>query len=181
MNKTDDRKVKYGITIAALLIALAHLIWPTLTIDAITLTLFFIALIPWLSPLFKSLKFPGGLEIQFQDFKEKMETIIAKETEPADEATGATFSINAFSVNDEATRLVMKALGNPNYTWRYSAGLTKETKLPLKEILASIAWLLENKLVTESTIRGQRQWALSQEGRDLLSSILRADDTLKAS
>jgi hypothetical protein len=69
MKKQNDRKLKYGLTVAAFFIALAHLIWPHLTIDAITLTLLFIALIPWLSPLFKSLKLPGGWEVQFQEVK----------------------------------------------------------------------------------------------------------------
>ena len=53
----------------ALLIALAHIIWPSLTIDAITVTLIFIALVPWLAPLFKSLELPGGWKIEFQDLE----------------------------------------------------------------------------------------------------------------
>ncbi len=174
----NNHKLKCGITIAALLIALAHLIWPTIAIDAITLILLFIALIPWLSPLFKSLEIPGGWKIEFQEIKEKMETIIAKETEPVDVEMGPAFRVKAFSVNDELTSLVMKALGNPKYTWRYESGLMKETKLSAKEVLKSIAWLLENKLITESKIRDRKQWALSQDGRDLLSSILRQEDAL---
>ena len=63
------RRLQYGITIIALFVALAHLIWPQLTIDAITVTLLFIALVPWLTPLFKSLEFPGGWKIEFQDFE----------------------------------------------------------------------------------------------------------------
>ncbi|WAC08403.1 MAG: hypothetical protein OS130_04205 [Thermodesulfobacteriota bacterium] len=63
------RSLQYGITICALLVALAHIIWPSLTIDAITVTLIFIALVPWLAPLFKSLELPGRLKIEFQDFE----------------------------------------------------------------------------------------------------------------
>ena len=63
------RKLQYGITFVALLVALAHLIWPQLTIDAITVILLFIALVPWLAPLFKSLELPGGWKLQFQDFE----------------------------------------------------------------------------------------------------------------
>jgi len=181
MNKTGEHILKYGITAAALLIALIHLIWPTLTIDAITLTLFFIALIPWLSPVFKSLKFPDGWEIQFQELEKKMDTLFAKETEPADESTGPMLTVRGFSVNNEPTRMVMKALGNPKYTWRYLGGLMKETRLSAAEVLSPIAWLLENKLATESTIKDKRQWALSQDGRDLLGKILQDEDTLKNS
>lgn len=63
------RYLQFGITAVALLVAFAHLVLPKLTIDAITVTLFFIALIPWLAPLFKSLEFPGGLKVEFQDFE----------------------------------------------------------------------------------------------------------------
>jgi hypothetical protein len=182
MYKMDNHKLKYGISIAALLIALAHLLWPSLTIDAITLSLLFIALVPWLSPVFKSLKFPGGWEIQFQELEKKVDTIVAKETEPADEPEGLTLRVKGFSVNDEPTRLVMKALGNPKYTWRYVGGLMKETNLSAREVLAPINWLRENKLITESKagIGDRRQWALTREGRDLLSKTLREEDSSKA-
>lgn len=63
------KRLQYGVTLCALLIALMHLIWPMLTIDAITVTLLFIALVPWLAPLFKSLELPGGWKIEFQDFE----------------------------------------------------------------------------------------------------------------
>lgn len=179
MKESYNQTLRYGITIAALVLAIAHLIWPGLKIDAVSVTLLFIALIPWLSPIFKSLKFPGGWEIQFQDIKEKLDTIVAKETEPVDEPIGSTFGIKAFSVNDEATRSVLKALDNPKYTWRYIGGLMQETKLPKKNILRSIVWLVDNEFATESKVRDRPQWALSRKGRDLLNNILRDERNLK--
>jgi hypothetical protein len=175
MNKINIRGLKYGITIAAIVIAFIHLIWPSLSIDAITITLLFIALVPWLSPLFKSLEFPGGWKIEFQEMKEQLGTMIAKQTEPVSEALGPTFSIKAYAVNDEATRLVLKALGNPNYTWRYLTGLATETKLSRKQILESIKWLLDNRLVTELREKQGTLWGLSREGWDLLRNILREE------
>jgi hypothetical protein len=179
MNKTNTRRLQYGITIAAIGIALIHLIFPNLKIDAITITLLFIALVPWLSPLFKSLEFPGGWKIEFQEVKEQLETIIAKQTEPITEAKGPTFRIKAYSVNDEATRLVIKALGNPDYTWRYLGGLAAETKLSRKQILESIKWLLDNRLVTEVRGKHETLWGLSADGRDLLRNILGEETTKK--
>jgi hypothetical protein len=64
------RKVQYTITLGALLLALTHLLWPSLTIDAITLTLVVIAIVPWLAPLIKSLKLPWGVEVEFKDLEE---------------------------------------------------------------------------------------------------------------
>jgi hypothetical protein len=173
------RTLQYGITIAAIVIALIHLIFPNIKIDAITITLLFIALIPWLSPLFKSLEFPGGWKIEFQEMKEKVDTMMAKQTEPVTEGVGPVFRIKGFSVNDEAIRLVIKALGNPNYTWRYLGGLAAETKLSREQILESIKWLLDNKLVTEVRGKHGTLWGLSIEGRDLLGNILREETTKK--
>lgn len=61
--------LQFGITFVALSIAVVHLIWPTLTIDGISVTLLFIALIPWLAPVFKSLEFPGGFKVEYRDFE----------------------------------------------------------------------------------------------------------------
>lgn len=148
-NECIRRLLQCGITAVAILIAFVHLIWPTLNIDAITITLLLIALVPWLSPLFESLEFPGGWKIKFREMKEQIETMIAKGTETVSEAVGPKFTMKGYSVNDEATRSVIKALGNSDYTWRYLGGLVAETKLSEKQILESIKWLLDNKLVTE--------------------------------
>lgn len=54
------KNVQIGISFVAGLIATAHIIWPDLSIDTITLALFIIAIIPWLAPLIKSLELPSG-------------------------------------------------------------------------------------------------------------------------
>ncbi|MFH5832359.1 hypothetical protein [Halalkalibaculum sp. DA384] len=67
------RAIQISITAGALLIAIAHLIWPDLKIDAITLTLIMIAIIPWLAPLFKSVELPGGWKFEFQELLKAQE------------------------------------------------------------------------------------------------------------
>lgn len=61
--------VQIGITALALGLAAAHMIWPGLKVDGTTAAFLLIAVIPWLSPLFKSIKIPGGVEIQYQDLE----------------------------------------------------------------------------------------------------------------
>lgn len=63
------KKIQISITLAALFIAIAHVIWPTLKIDSITLTLIIIAIAPWLAPLIKSLELPGGLKFEFKELE----------------------------------------------------------------------------------------------------------------
>lgn len=69
--KVDDslKRFRQVITVGALVLALVHLAWPTLAIDAVTLVLLVIALVPWLAPIFKSLEFPGGWKVEFQELQ----------------------------------------------------------------------------------------------------------------
>lgn len=69
MKIAPKRKVQIFITIVATATALTHLIFPYLTIDAITVTLLIIAVIPWLEPLLKSVELPGGVKVEFHDLE----------------------------------------------------------------------------------------------------------------
>jgi hypothetical protein len=71
--KTEARKVQTTVTLGALFVALAHVIWPSVTIDTITVALIVIAILPWLAPLLKTLELPGGVKIEFQDLQEAKE------------------------------------------------------------------------------------------------------------
>lgn len=59
--------VKLVITGVALAVIVARFIWPELRVDAITLGLIIVAMLPWASDLVKSAEFPGGWKIEFQD------------------------------------------------------------------------------------------------------------------
>lgn len=72
MNAKDFRLGIIGITIPSLLILIIHILRPDLAIDNITLILFLIATIPFLSLSVKSIKF-GGVEIDLQSMKELIE------------------------------------------------------------------------------------------------------------
>jgi hypothetical protein len=63
------KTLRQVVTLGALAIALIHLIWPEVAIDAITLVLIAIAVIPWLAPLFKSLELPSGWKVEFQELQ----------------------------------------------------------------------------------------------------------------
>jgi hypothetical protein len=74
--KKENRKrliLQVTITSVAILAVIIHFIWPGLTLDAITITLLVIALVPWLQPLFKSLELPGGFKVEFQEVKRAKE------------------------------------------------------------------------------------------------------------
>jgi hypothetical protein len=67
------KRLRQTVTLVALALALVHLRWPSLAIDAITVTLLIAAVLPWLGPLFKSLELPGGWKVEFQDLQRTAE------------------------------------------------------------------------------------------------------------
>lgn len=69
---TSKKRTKLIISISATITAVAHLIFPKISIDIITVVLIALAIIPWLETLFKSVELPGGVKLEFQEL-EKIE------------------------------------------------------------------------------------------------------------
>jgi hypothetical protein len=67
VNHKGVKRLRQFVTIGALGLAIVHLVWPNLAIDPITLGLVIIAIIPWLSPLFKSIDIPWLGKFEFQE------------------------------------------------------------------------------------------------------------------
>ncbi|MEM1173291.1 MAG: hypothetical protein AAGI27_00640 [Pseudomonadota bacterium] len=63
------RFIQIVITVVAAIAAILHSWFPSITIDAITVTLLGIAVLPWLGPLFKSVEIPGGVKVEFQELE----------------------------------------------------------------------------------------------------------------
>jgi hypothetical protein len=62
-------KIRLVVTLAALVLALVHILFPQVAIDGVALVLIVIAIVPWLAPLFRSLELPGGWKVEFQDLQ----------------------------------------------------------------------------------------------------------------
>lgn len=58
-----------AISTVALVLALGHTIFPSIKVDAVTLTFFLIAVLPWLGSIFKSVELPGGLKVEYRDLE----------------------------------------------------------------------------------------------------------------
>lgn len=57
---------KWLIPLVALGLIVVHMLWPRLIIDAITLGLLVVLILPWLSTLLENAKLPGGWELTFR-------------------------------------------------------------------------------------------------------------------
>ena len=80
-------RLKLLISCGGLLIFLARLIWPMIKIDAISLGLIIVAILPWLSSLIESAEFPGGWKIKFRDIERAGAKITAEEEIPSTTST----------------------------------------------------------------------------------------------
>src|SRR3972149_11653434 len=65
--------MKWLIARGAVAVGIAHLAWPALTIDGITIAVILIALSPWLGEIYKAIEFPGGLKIEYHDLEKVKE------------------------------------------------------------------------------------------------------------
>jgi len=72
---TRAKKLQSSITLSAVIVAIVHLLWPNLKIDAVTVALITIATLPWLAPLFKSIELPGVVKIEFQELEQAKQEV----------------------------------------------------------------------------------------------------------
>ncbi len=88
-------KTHLVLTTGAIAAALFHMKNPEVVFDAATLFLIGIAIIPWFSSIFKSIKLPGGLEIEYRELQRIEQEaakagLFSKTPKPGKEATYAT-------------------------------------------------------------------------------------------
>jgi hypothetical protein len=69
--KHGRRATQFGISILAGTILIIHLLAPSFSVDAITISLLIIGIVPWLAPLIKSFELPGGLKVEFSEDAKK--------------------------------------------------------------------------------------------------------------
>ena len=69
--------LKWLVSAIAVAMFAVRLAFPEIRIDAVSFGLLLLAVLPWLSPLIKSAKLPGGIEIEFQDVKQAADKVAA--------------------------------------------------------------------------------------------------------
>lgn len=85
--------IKWSISLLACLALVVRIAFPQLKIDAVSLGLLALAVLPWLSPLVKSAEFPGAFKIEFQDVQTAVEKIsLPAAADPPGPAAEATYS-----------------------------------------------------------------------------------------
>jgi len=128
---------KILVSAGAVAFIMARLMWPDLKVDAITLGLVIVAVLPWLSSLIESAKFPpGGGEVKIRDVQRAGGKVIAAEPMAAPEAAKSERPAYAY-VADRDPNLALVGLrieiekriralgeklglrGDPSITWLF--------------------------------------------------------------
>lgn len=100
---TSQRRTQIAISLGSLLLVCLHLFCPGISLDAVTMTLLGAAVVPWLVPLFKSLEFPGGWKVEFQDLREteqRAEMVGLLDEEPVDVGPNREYSFQVVASQD---------------------------------------------------------------------------------
>jgi hypothetical protein len=64
-----------GVSTVALIAAVAHVVWPGIKVDTITVLLLVVALVPWLGDLLDSIELPGGWKVKYRALEERQESV----------------------------------------------------------------------------------------------------------
>ena len=67
--------LRWLITAMAIIVALIRLLFPKLEIDAVSLGLIILALVPWLSPIIRTIEIAGIGKIELQEIKDQVDEI----------------------------------------------------------------------------------------------------------
>lgn len=117
----------------------------------------------------KIAKFKGaGFEAEM---RERIETVVEKETEPEIPEQESGLSMEAYGLVGNEAPLIIKALLNEKYTWRYISGIANESGVNREKVKETLDWLAENALARSAAVERGRVWALTSKGRSVFANL----------
>jgi hypothetical protein len=97
--------VKLVVSLVAAVAIVVRLLWPTIKIDLVAFGLFVVAVLPWLSSILESAKFPGGWEVKFRDIQ-RAAAQVTSGTEPMSTAAALEPAFVSIASRDPNLALV---------------------------------------------------------------------------
>src|SRR5262245_33345735 len=120
MNKDPATRLRVGLSVVAITVAVAHMLFPRFIPDAITAGLIALCLLPWLAPIIKSVEVTGlgKLELKVDEVREH-QTILQEQVD------GLRFLVGGFVTEWELLHLTKLALETP---FDYQRGANKDDR-----------------------------------------------------
>lgn len=145
--------LRIGLTLVSVALFVLHKLVPTLTLDTVSLVLVVVALLPWLQPIFKTIKLPGGIELTLQDMKQEIRA-----------AAGAAQSA------ERKADLAVSGIGADR-------NVIRESSVSHREIMNSLARRYEEIRRTQSSgpTRTAEMTAIVREMIDVAGAVPEAD------
>jgi hypothetical protein len=144
--------LKAVITVTAVAVIVLRIYYPDLRIDAITFGLMVVAILPWLSELIESAKFPGGWEVKFRDIREAGEKVTASSPAPAAEPAQAGFL--AIAQHDSNLALVALRIEIEKRVRTLARLHNLDERRPLGQLLRE---LTQRELLPRDTVGGLQE------------------------
>src|SRR5256885_16628054 len=89
-SRSRKQVVPIVMTMAGIAGALTHVVWPHVRIDAVTVALLAVALVPWLGGLLESVELPGGGKVNYRRFEARLAVAERQTAELGARATAAS-------------------------------------------------------------------------------------------
>lgn len=70
---TTRARIQIVVSAVATAAVVIHHVWPGFRADAFTGTFLVVAVLPWLAPILKTIKLPGGLEVELRELREDLD------------------------------------------------------------------------------------------------------------
>jgi len=106
-------KLKIILSLICIILAGAHILFPAIKVDYVTVVFLILAALPWCAALIKSLELPGGFKIELQDVKAAIDKVAVKTKELEVPETETSTAVNLSEKESAVDRLRDLAYSDP--------------------------------------------------------------------
>lgn len=145
--------LKLIISIVACAVFAVRTLWPDLKIDTVSLGLIVVAIVPWLTELIESAKFPGGWEVKFRDVRAAGDKVTAgHQTESISQIAPDSFdAFETIAKSDKQLALVMLRIEIEKRLRAVGALQQLDPRMPLARLTTELA---SRQLISDVTANG---------------------------
>jgi hypothetical protein len=149
---------KWIISLGALALLVARLIWPDAKVDAVAIGLFIVAILPWLANILESAKLPGGWEIKFRNLQRAGQQVVSGTSAVSQTSQRAGSFSEGIATSDPNLALVALRIEIE----RRLRAIAQQHEIPEeRSLLRLFRRLHERKILTEASLKGLEELVMA--------------------